>query len=429
MARQNATVDLEALAALQTPAGTAALAAAAELAAVPGRAADPLGAAEALRRAGHEPRLAAAALTQATLRHRAVAKLGPDAARMYFTRIGLEQATRAVVAGRRASRIAATGVRTVADLGCGIGSDAIALARAGLRGIAIDADPVTAAVAAANLAEMGFAGAIDVRCADATTVDLSGVEAVFCDPARRAAARPGQRVFDPAAYSPPWSFVAGLPGRVPRTVLKLAPGIDHSLLPAGAEAEWVSVDGAVVEATVWCGPFAATPRRATVIRAGEAAELTGSGDAAAPVAGLRSFVFDPDGAVVRSHLVAEFAATVRGTLADPRIAYVFTAEPAATVFGHGFEVLEQVPFAVKRLRAALRDRRVGRLEIRKRGVAVDPDHLRRELKLAGEESRTLILTRIGDTPTALLCRPAPAPTAPPAPPPTPPPTLPPTLPI
>src|SRR5581483_3580377 len=98
------------------------------------------------------------------------------------------------------------------------------------------------------------------------------------------------------------------------------PGIDHALVPAGAEAEWVSVDGDVVEAAFWCGPLAAVPRRATLLPAG--VELTGSGAAAAPVGPVRRYLFDPDGAVVRAHLVAEFASTVDGTLADPQIAYV-----------------------------------------------------------------------------------------------------------
>ena len=226
-------------------------------------------AASALRAAGFDAELASVALTQAGLRRHAVGKFGADAARMYFTRPGLEQATRHVVATRRAARLAAGGqpesdrrsgsgdpayngsqpdpgdpayngsrpdpgdpayngsrsepggpagsgsragrLRRVADLGCGIGADAIALARAGLDVLAVEADPGTAAVARANAAALGLDDRLTVHCGDATEVDLSEVDAVFCDPARREA-RGGRRVFDPAAFSPPWSFVMGLPG-------------------------------------------------------------------------------------------------------------------------------------------------------------------------------------------------------------------------
>jgi SAM-dependent methyltransferase len=384
---------------LRTVEGEAALAVAAQV-----TLADPLAAATTLRAAGFGPELASAALTQAGLRRRAEAKFGADAAHMLFTRAGLEQATRAVVARRRAARLAAAGVNRVADLGCGLGADAIAFARAGLSVYAVDADPVTAELAEANAAALGLADRITVACQDATTVELSRVDAVFCDPSRRDVAA-GRRVFDPAAYSPPWPFVIGLAERVPKTVLKLGPGIDHALLPRSseAEAEWVSVDGDVVEAAVWCGPLATVPHRATVLRGSDVRELTGTGVLSAPVGGLRPYLFDPDGAVVRSHLVAEFADQVGGSLADPRIAYVFADAPVQTPLGRCFEVVEELPFPLKHLRKALRERDIGRLEIRKRGVAVEPDRLRRELKLAGRSGATLVLLRVGDTPTALLC--------------------------
>ncbi|MEV1288473.1 methyltransferase domain-containing protein [Micromonospora sp. NPDC049679] len=392
-------MDLDRLAALRTPAGVSALAAAADLA---GR--DPLSAAGALRARGVPADLAAAALTQAELRRRAVGKFGPLAAHMFFTRAGLEQATRSAVAERRATRLRAAGVRTLADLGCGLGADAIAAARAGIRVHGVEADPVTAAIATANAEAAGVADLFTVERADATTVDVTGFDAVFCDPARRKSGT-GRRVFDPAAYSPPWDFVMALAERVPRTVLKVAPGIDHALIPPGAEAEWVSVAREVVEAAIWCGPLAGTPRRATLLAAaGTTSDLAGTGDAAAPVGAVRRYLYDPDGAVVRAHLVAEFAATVDGTLADPTIAYVYADTAVATTYARCLEITDVLPFSLKRLRALLRERGVGRAEILKRGSALDPEQLRRDLRLAGTGSATVVLTRVAGAPTVLLCR-------------------------
>ena len=116
-------------------------------------------------RAQFGPELAAAALNQATLRRQAKAKFGEAAVQMFFTRAGLEQATRPEVADHHASRFLQAGVRRVIDLGCGIGSDSMAFARAGLEVLAVDVDPETAAVAQANLA-----GAGDVICTDANEV-------------------------------------------------------------------------------------------------------------------------------------------------------------------------------------------------------------------------------------------------------------------
>jgi hypothetical protein len=391
-------VDPDLLAALATPDGSAALHAADELAG-----ADPLVAASVLRSRGVPAPLAAAALTQAVLRARARAKFGADAAAMFFTRAGLEQATRPIVAQRRAARLAAAGVRSLADLGCGIGSDAIACARAGIRVLAAESDPLTAAVAAANVRVLGLTELVSVSCVDATTLDLSAVDAVFCDPARRGETG---RVFDPRSFTPPWEFVSRLPFRVRRTVLKLAPGLDHALIPSGAEAEWVSVDSGVVELALWCGPLAQVPRRVTLLPSG--ATLTGSGALVAPVGPVRGYVYDLDGAVVRAHLVAEFASIVGGTLADPRIAYVYADAPTHSPFARCYRVRERLPLSVKRLRAALRERGVGRLTIKKRGSALEPERLRHDLRLSGPHEATLILTRVAEAPTALLVDPVPA---------------------
>jgi SAM-dependent methyltransferase len=389
---------------LRTPEGAALLAEAAEL---DGR--DPLAAASALRRRGHPPDLAAAALTQARLRQRAVAKFGPDAVRMFFTADGLEQATRSAVAARRAARF--TGAEAagggaagrVADLCCGIGADLIALARAGLTVTGVERDPATAAIAAANVAALGLTAS--VRCADATAYDLSGVDAVFCDPARRTG---GRRVFDPSAYAPPWSFLLELARRIPRTGVKVAPGIDHALVPPGAEAEWVSVDGDVVEAALWFGDLAGARHRATVLRGGAARELTGSGERRAAAGPVRRYLYDPDGAVVRAHLVAEFADLVDGSLLDETIAYVSSDRLTATPFARAYEVTDVLPFSEKRLRALLAARGVGRVTIKKRGSAILPEDLRRRLKLRGDAEATVILTRLAGAPTMLLCAPVPS---------------------
>ncbi len=365
---------------------------------------DQLRAASGLRALGCPPALATAALTQAVLRRHAAGKFGPDAAGMFFTRSGLEQATRAVVARRRAARLAAAGARRVADLGCGIGADTLALARAGIEVLACELDPATAAIARANVAAAGLADRATVVCADATSIDLSGVDAVFCDPARRDAQR-GERVWDPARFRPPWSFVSELPARVPMTVLKLAPGVDHSTIDSRAEAEWVSVDGDVVEAAIWFGPLATVSRRASVLRAGRDHQLTGSGAGRAPTGPIGRVIYEPDGAVVRSHLVAEFADSVAGRLVDPHIAYVFADSAVATPYARCLDVVEEVPLARKRLRSLLHARGIGVLEILKRGVSVDPAQLRRELRLSGPHSASLVVARVGDRPMALLCQP------------------------
>ncbi|MEU0222826.1 class I SAM-dependent methyltransferase [Streptomyces sp. NPDC006284] len=387
--------DLDALLALLTPEGRALLD---EV-----RDTDPareLAVATRLRRT-HPAELVSAALGQARLRQRAVAKFGAeDAGRMYFTPNGVEQSTRASVAAYRAGRMSALGVTSVADLCCGIGGDAIALARAGIRVLAVDRDPATAAAARANAGALGLGELIEVREADVTEVDTAGYDAVFVDPARRGGRG---RVFDPEAYSPPlsWAVEAARTGDR-AAALKIAPGVPHEVVPEDAEAEWISDGGDVKEAVLWFGT-APGAVRATLLPGPRTLLGTGLPDPEVRTPGR--YLYEPDGAVVRAHLVAEVAEQVEGGLLDATIAYVTADELRPTPYATAYEITDVMPFNVKKLKALLRERRVGTLTVKKRGSAVEPEELRRKVKPQGPNAATVFMTRVAGAPTMLIGHP------------------------
>ncbi|MGW2213729.1 class I SAM-dependent methyltransferase [Nonomuraea sp. NPDC001684] len=385
-------MDLDAFGELLTPRGQRALAEAAELAGT-----DPVAAATRLRRT-YDAALTSAALTQAALRERAAAKFGADAAVMYFTPHGLEQSTRREVADHRARRM---GAGRVIDACCGVGGDLLALARAGCEVDAVDLDPLTVAVASANADALGLAGRVRVRVGDAAQVRPEEYDALFADPARRSGKG---RTFDPMAYSPPWPVVLDLVARAPRACLKVAPGIPYEFIPDGAEAEWVSYKGEVKEATLWTGPQVGPARRATLLPGGHTLTATGVQAAVGP---MGRYVYEPDGAAIRAHLVGEVAEMVGGRLPDPMIAYITADEPSHTPWASGYEVDEVMPFSLKKLRAALRERRIGNVTIKKRASAIDIERLRADLRLSGENSVVIILTRILDKPSVIICNPFP----------------------
>ncbi|MER6574438.1 class I SAM-dependent methyltransferase [Nonomuraea sp. NPDC001023] len=385
-------MDLDAFGELLTPRGQRALAEAAELAGT-----DPVAAATRLRRT-YDAALTSAALTQAALRERAAAKFGADAAVMYFTPHGLEQSTRREVADHRARRM---GAGRVIDACCGVGGDLLALARAGCEVDAVDLDPLTVAVASANADALGLADRVRVRVGDAALVRPEEYDALFADPARRSGKG---RTFDPMAYSPPWPVVLDLVARAPRACLKVAPGIPYEFIPEGAEAEWVSYKGEVKEATLWTGPQVGPVRRATLLPGGHTLAATG---VQAPVGPMGRYVYEPDGAAIRAHLVGEVAELIGGRLPDPMIAYITTDEPSHTPWASGYEVDEVMPFSLKKLRAALRERRIGNVTIKKRASAIDIERLRADLRLSGENAVVIILTRILDKPSVIICNPLP----------------------
>ena len=364
-----------------------------------------------LREEGHSPALVAAALTQQRLRARAAAKFGPFAQQMLFTADGREQATRLAVSAHHAARYAAAGISKVADLGCGIGGDAVALAGLDLPVLAVDRDEATAALATINLMPFPHAS---VECTDAMEINLTerGVDAIFADPARRAQ---GRRITDPEQWSPALSRVLSLRESVPALGVKVAPGIDHTALPSDSHTQWVSVDGDVVEAAIWCGPLApeGPGRSALVLRSGvdgaSAHTLTDSSvtdpseppvqvDPISSPDDLGSIIHVPDGAAIRAGVVAHLCEAMTARPVGPRIGYLTSEslpDEATAPFVRSFRLTEILPLRLKTLRARTRELGVGSLEILKRGVDVSPDALRASLRLSGQESETWILTRVG----------------------------------
>lgn len=355
-----------------------------------------------LRNAGHSPELVATVLTQSKLRAKAQNKFGDFADRMLFTEAGLEQATRLRVAALHAGRFAAAGLRTVADLGCGIGADALALSALDLSVTAVEQDDVTAVIAAYNLAAFPNT---DVVHGSAEDTDLSEIDGVYLDPARRTAGHSNtSRLTDPNDYSPSLDFAFELAERKP-TGIKLGPGFDRNLIPADLEAQWVSVDGQVVENTLWSGPLAreGITRSALVLGKAGSHELRAQTDSEdVPVGELGEFLYEPDGAVIRARLIGELGRGLNATMVTEHIAYLSSAALVTSPFATAFRILDRLPADETKLKKELRARRIGTLEIKKRGVDVDPAMLRTRLSLKGPNSATLILTRTATARLALL---------------------------
>ena len=359
-----------------------------------------------LRALGHDAGLVATVLTQAKLRARAKAKFGEFAKSMFFTEDGLEQASRLQVAALHAGRFRTAGIKEVADLGCGIGAESLALAAIDLNVTAVELDEVTAACATYNLAPFDNAR---VENGDVTNLDLTGFESQFFDPARRELGTGRQkatRKFDPTQFSPNFDWILSEAGKRP-TGIKLGPGHPHEAIPEGNEAQWISDHGDLVELTLWFGSLArpGVARSALLITDGASFELQSSesNPAHAELREIGEYIYEPDNAVVRSHLIGVLADSLNLGLIAPDIAYLTGDSLLESPWLRGFRVLETIAFDRKKLKARLQELGIGILEIKKRGSDVVPEVLRKELQLKGKRAATLIVTRVGDSHRALIC--------------------------
>lgn len=355
-------------------------------------ASDPVKLATALRRSLPSEE-ASAAGEQLTLRARAVRNHGRSDGWLY-TAHGLEMMTHPMVAERRAARLSPLGL-PVADLTCGLGGDLAAVRSAGGEAVGMDRDPVHAMFAAHN------AGAPTVR-GDASAPPLDvGRFAVIIDPSRREG---GARRFSPGSFSPPWDAVLRIAGEARAAVIKAPPGIGAEFVPTGAELEAVQLGPSMREVSLWTGAGAAPGlRRSVLLPSGATLESTEPEADATPVE-PRGFLFDPESCVTRATLVTHLAHRLGARLLDPHIAYLTASSPAFSPLAATFEVLDQLPFSVARLKQRLREAHWRPDEIRRRAFPVEPDELRRLLGKLDGEPVTLLLTTLADQRTAFITR-------------------------
>lgn len=310
-----------------------------------------------------------------------------------------QQATPMAVARYRAEKLRAScgAGAVIHDVTCSIGTEGHALQEHGLNYLGSDLDRARLRMAAHNLDTASGKGLI--MQADALAPASTGAEVIVADPARRSG---GRRITDPAKLIPPLpELLTAWTGR--ELAVKCAPGLDFSQWPGLVSL--VSVAGAVKEACLYTPGLAGGERREAVMlsetgtdRITDADEERAGEDLAGPPG---RFLIDPDGAVVRAGLVRHYAAREQLWMLDERIAYL--TGDRIPVGRTGFEFIEQVP--LKKLRPALVAHDCGSLEILVRGVEVDPDQLRRKLKLRGTRAMTVVCTRIGATGVALICGP------------------------
>lgn len=412
---------------------------------------DTLSAVTSLRSRGFSPEESAQIISLAQARTRARAKFGERARTLMLTQEAAEQATRPVIAHYRAQRLRPV-AGTVADLGCGIASDSAVYAANRGAVVAVELDPLTASFAAKNLE---FCPRARVYSGDVTAYDPAsgaGTEApltdgaggspaiLWLDPARRelrgAKKAQTERLFDPEAFSPPFSFVLNLARTGVPMGVKLGPGFPHEGIPSPediasdanpnprVEAEWIQSEGSLAELVLWFNALAqeGVARTATSVRETSVREL--STEEAAPTEGsaegstggtaetsallpsyeavsFRSpltaeeaqqsvdvpvslpqpgdYLLEPAPAIVRSHLVAEFAQSIGAHLLDEHLAYLCSAEPVEHPLVACYEVLEEIPLQEKQLKRWVREQGFTALTIKKRGVDIVPEQLRARL--------------------------------------------------
>ena len=344
--------------------------------------------------------LARLALTIAILREEAVSKF-PQAEKMFFVRSAMEQASSWEVAAYRVARY--KGFDRLVDMGCSIGGDTLALAEIAPT-IGIDNDALRLHMARANAAALGLAERTSFIEADLTVplpFNLDAASGLFFDPARR---KNHQRIHSVNDYEPPLKIVDQWLPQVPAIGVKISPGVKlEELAGYDAEIEFISMKGELKEAVLWFGPLKSADKRATLLPG--AHTLTAAHIPEIPLSEPRAYIYEPDPATLRAGLVTVVGEQLNAAQLDAEIAYLTADTYTETPFARAWKVEDWLPFQLKRLRAYLRERNVGRVTVKKRGSPITPEDLIRDLRLEGEAEKVLFLTQMQGKPIVVIAAP------------------------
>ena len=352
--------------------------------------------------------LVASLQTQWVLREKAQIKLGDEAKNKLFTREGLEQASRQIVSIQRAKRFTNAGIDTLIDVGCGIGADSMQLAASCQQLRAIDISPTAATCAAINLSEIASAR---VYCESAQQVTTQNpLPALFFDPARRLTTG---RALSPDSWSPPLSKVLAWGGRASHLAVKMAPGIDLSYLPDNSHAQWVSVDGDLVECALYSLNLApeGAGRSALIIQGTQVKEYFCASASrpgenhvqVPPASSLGDYLFDPNPAIIRAGIIPDLCEKILAAPISNGIAYLSGNSmplPEDSLAITCYRIIEDLPLKTKTVSSYLRTIQATRLDVLKRGVVLDIASWRKKVmpkKTRGFSPRTVTvaLTRVG----------------------------------
>ncbi|KPL81395.1 class I SAM-dependent methyltransferase [Herpetosiphon geysericola] len=349
----------------------------------------------------HYPAAAVTAALETSLLRRASQAKFPQASQLYFTREALEQATPWLVANYRQRHFAAGS--HLADLGCSIGGDALALAQS-CHVLALDRDPLRLAMLAANAQALGLSNNIAIQEADFTSLEFAGYDGLFIDPARRSN---GKRIWDVEHYQPPLSTLERWRSQVPIHGAKVAPGIPDDAVPAGYDLEFISLDGDLREASLWWHAGQSGGQRKAVVLTSAGSEhsiIANPEQAAAALSEPCRYLYEPDPAVIRAHAVADLAAQHNLAQFDASIAYLTSDSMVQSPLLRVWQIEQWLPFNLKALRHVLHEREIGRVTVKKRGSPITPEELSKQLRLKGRNEQTVVLTKLQGQPIVLLVK-------------------------
>ena len=370
----------------------------------------------------HTATLSSKALAQVDIQKSAYLKHGKIPEYILFTRQSLEQSTQWTVAQIHGHRYKKIKSGKIADLGCGVGIDSWAIAQnitheTKLTAYELQAEEAT--LATHNLKKFS-----NVTVKNQNIFDINfkqaEFEAIYVDPARR---KNNKRILDPKQWTPPLDTVYEWLNYCPNIGIKIAPGTQYSHLHPDSETNWLSINGQLVEASMWFGKLKNhTGKTATVINTKQekqplilkytfdnnATNCQTQIDVTKIPLQKNLYITQIDPAILRANGLSYIAKEINGKLISENISYLISNQENQNTKIQNIikqlKIIDYCQLKPKKIDQMLQTHDIGTIEIKKKGTDIIPDSFRKKIKLKGKNKATLILTRYQSKHIALLAQ-------------------------
>ncbi|WP_394335106.1 methyltransferase domain-containing protein [Thermococcus radiotolerans] len=180
---------------------------------------------------------------------------------------GLRYATHEVVAKYRAERLRELGIKSIADVSCGIGIQLIFYAMKVERAYGIDIDPLKVEFARRNAERYGVHNIefINADSLSRDTIERIDAEVIFSDPARPPE-MPERRLED--LLPSPLEVHEAYKSKTDAFIFDLPPQMRRERVPWRGEFEYIDLFGALNRLTFYTEPLARVERSAVILPAG-----------------------------------------------------------------------------------------------------------------------------------------------------------------
>ncbi|MFW9876442.1 MAG: hypothetical protein ACFFG0_25390 [Candidatus Thorarchaeota archaeon] len=333
---------------------------------------------------------------------------------MKFDRKGLAQASSKYVAEYRTWKMRQRlgPIHASLDVGSGIGGDTIAM---GMRWkvFSIEIDPSTMDMLKHNVNVYNVEKNFDFILGDILKLiydtefqeKIKGVDCIFFDPSRRTVEKRTVKIEE---YEPPLSLVEKLKQFSENICVKIAPGVDLSYItPYDCDIEDISYRGEVKETVLWFGKLKINSEKNSIIatKLPEKISLVQSSlKYKIPLSKPKKYVYEPDPAFIKAHLISDIAKKYDLFQISNKIAYLTSNSFIDTPILKCYNILAYKDLDYNLINETLNELNLGKMDFKARGVKIDLKHIHNKVRGTGKNKILIIFTRISNNPAALICK-------------------------